>query len=164
MLAWGESFACLLAYLLTPSAHHLSQPLHLSKSAPSIYLTTHLSIYLYIHLPALITPHRLLFSFRTVLPFSAFIFFHRTLHSIYSGSFFFDSSNLFALHVFICQASKPRKARLIGTCSFISLFKLLGQMECPKKYFVSRGLTKDRIKCLANHQSASGSIWIHRGL
>lgn len=163
MLAWGESFACLLAYLLTPSAHHLSQPLHLSKSAPSIYLTTHLSIYLSIHLPALITPHRLLFSFRTVLPFSAFLFF--IVPSTPSTLvLFFDSSNLFALHVFICQASKPRKARLIGTCSFISLFKLLGQMECPKKYFVSRGLTEDRIKCLANHQSASGSIWIHRVL
>lgn len=70
VLAGGESFASLQSYLSIPSAHHLSQPLYLLKSAPSIYLTTHLSIYRSIHLPALITPHRLLFSFRTVLPFS----------------------------------------------------------------------------------------------
>lgn len=100
MLAWGESFACLLAYLLTPSAHHLSQPLHLSKSAPSIYLTTHLSIYLSIHLPALITPHRLLFSFRTVLPFSAFIFFssYPPLHLLWF--FFFLTPQIYLLCMF----------------------------------------------------------------
>lgn len=77
--AKGESFGCLLPYLFTPSAHHLTQPLHLSKSAPSIYLTTHLSIYRSIHLPALITPHRLLFLFRTALSHS--LFFHLALHS-----------------------------------------------------------------------------------
>lgn len=162
MLAWGESFACLLAYLLTPSAHHLSQPLHLSKSAPSILLPICLFISLSIcQLLSLPTGYCSHLGQCSLSLHSSFFIVPSTPSTLV---LFFDSSNLFALHVFICQASKPRKARLIGTCSFISLFKLLGQMECPKKYFVSRGLTKDRIKCLANHQSASGSIWIHRVL
>ena len=74
-LARRESFARLPTYLFSPSAHHLSHPLHLSKSAPSIYLTAHLSIYRSIHLPALITPHRWLFSLRTARSLSALLSF-----------------------------------------------------------------------------------------
>jgi len=94
VLARGESCACFLLYLFTLSAHHFSQPLHLRKAASSIYLTTHLSIYRSIHLPALITLHRLLFSFRTATPHH-YLSSYLPLHLPPLYLFIFYSSNPF---------------------------------------------------------------------
>lgn len=105
----GRKFCCCISL---PHLPIISWSLSISVHQPfSIHLTTHLPIYPSIHLPALITLHRLLFSFTTTSPLPIPAAFHQTSRSIIrcSSHSFFDSSHPFSQISSLYETSELRR-------------------------------------------------------